>query len=283
MLQHRLRGLAILGLSTASGDLTMKRIFDYCMISLAAIACAVIVNACGSGSSSASDTLTQAQFDSMLASSAAFKTLQTQVAAIPSPAVYIKAPNAPSIQMVRRTTESVGGGSTQAQTAALPSPCTWTLTGRPTSSDPLQSNIYSGVSCTGYYFDISGAATASDQGIIQGLVGAEIDFDGTNCTGNAYVRAVPQTAIVNGFVFGLNPQDPGFQGTDPSNPAYYWYVPAGETPTTVQSLSMWRNGAGCSNNPSVAALNEAYPILPNDSSVTGIPSAPVPGPVLISN
>ena len=136
----------------------MKRIMFSILTTLFAGA---LLWGCNGGSSSATSTLTQAQFDSMLASSATFKVLQAQVAAIPSPAVYIKAPNAPNIQMVRRSTESVGGGSTQIQAAALPSPCTWTLTGRPVSSDPLVSSIYAGVSCTGYYFDISEIGRAS--------------------------------------------------------------------------------------------------------------------------
>ena len=236
---------------------------------------------CNGGSSSATSTLTQAQFDSMLASSATFKVLQAQVAAIPSPAVYIKAPNAPNIQMVRRTTESVGGGSTQAQTAALPSPCNWTLTGRPPTSDPIQSDTYSGISCAGYYFNISGAATSNDDATVQQLGGNQyVAFDAANCTGNAYVIDLPAVAVVNGIVFGMNPQDPNFQGNDPSNPAYYWYVPAAEAVSTVSMLSEWQPGVGCSNN--TASLT-GYSALTNDPSVTGIPSAPIPGPVLISN
>lgn len=260
-------------------------IFKRMMAATAVVIFGFTLYACGAGSSSAvTGTLTQAQFDSLLSTSSAFTSLKAQVAAIGSPAVYIKAPNAPTVAVNRRMTESVGGGSTSTTTAALPSPCNWTLTGRPTSSDPLQSSLASGVSCTGYYFTISEAATSSDNGVIQPFPATlALQFDGAGCTGNMYVGefsyngnpGIGTGAITNGAVFRYDPSNTG-----PTDASTYYMVPANESSQTVTIQSIYA-ARGCQ---SVGPLSvSAWAVSANDPTVTGIQNAPVPGPVLISN
>ncbi|MGH8127858.1 MAG: hypothetical protein ACRETC_05755 [Gammaproteobacteria bacterium] len=248
----------------------------------------VFVNACGSSNSIAGSTLTQATFDSFLSTASAFTSLKTELATdeatiaslkASSAAVFIRAPNAPTVKVMRRSTESVGGSNTAITKAALPSPCTWTLTGRPTSSDPMQSDVVSGVSCSGYYFNISGAASASDNAYLQPLNTA-VYFDGTNCTGTAYVSNIPATAITGGIVFGLNPND-GFTQSDALNSAYYWYIPANSALQFVPMQSNWNPGANSCTN--AAGDVSGYIAIQNDPTVTGIANAPIQGPVLVSN
>lgn len=159
----------------------------------AAVLFGFVLYACGGSSSTAGGTITQAQFDQMLQASTLFTALQNQV-----PAVFIKAPNMKAYAartMTMRRTYAVGATSPQPQ---LTGTCTGigTLTGRPNSSDPISSGILSGVSCTGYYFDISEAADSTQNGVIQKLpTSVVIMFDGAGCTGNMYI---PENYTVGG-------------------------------------------------------------------------------------
>lgn len=256
-------------------------IFKRMMAATAVVIFGFTLYACGAGSSSAvTGTLTQAQFDSLLSTSSAFTSLKAQVDAIGSPAVYIKAPNAPTVTVNRRMTESVGGGSTSITAAALPSPCTWTLTGRPTSSDPLQSNIYSGVSCSGYYFNISSAPTASDSGILQqpDTTSGQITlyFDQPGCVGNPYIYGLSAAAMAQGAVMRVDATGADPTGVDPNT---YYYLPPGSSPSPVATQSAMYKGS-CTG---LITTGGQYKLLPNDPTVTGVPSAPIPGPISIAN
>lgn len=245
-----------------------------------------VLVACGGSSvaDSNSNDLTQAQVQTMIAS--AVTPLQSQIADLQSQvqalqaksgssqaAVFIRAPNA----AMARQTRTIGGSL--ASTRGLPAPCNWTLTGRPTTSDPIGGNTYAGVSCTGYYFLITGSVAGGLSGVMRSA-NIGIGWDGPGCTGNAYVTSgVSPGATVNGFVFAVNVANPAYVGPD-TNPADYYYVPAASQPVTVTIASYFQDGRGCLSG---GALANAYAALPNDESVTGIPSAPIPGPVLISN
>lgn len=248
-----------------------------------------------SGSSSADTGLTQSQVQTMITAAVTpleseITTLQSQVQTLQAsggaqPAVYIKAPNA------QGEIASAIGRVTRATSAPA---CTGigTLTGRPSSSDPMTSDVYSGISCTGYYFDISGSVAGGTSDIQQTQF--EIGFDGANCTGDAYIvpwGAQPQLPLLAqaGAVFTAAPSDAfGMRGADWSNAANYWYLKAGTSPVAFTAASFYAYNQGClaagdERLPSPLNTQAAYPIAQNVPSVTGIPSAPIPGPVLISN
>lgn len=251
----------------------------------------MVLYACGAGTSSAvTGTLTQAQFDSLLSTSSAFTSLKAQVAAIGSAAVYIKAPNATaySARSASRRTESVGGSNTGVMPAATTGcPGIGTLTGRPTSSDPLQSSIASGISCTGYYFDVSMAATSSEYGYIQWVPAtAQLAWDGTNCTGNMYVgiNGFGTGAATNGAVFRWAPGGEGAAGLTASSEAdtstYYEVKPGAAQTVTVLSTN---GGADSTCTPATISGFVGYAVIPNNVTDSGIESAPIQGPIVITN
>lgn len=249
-----------------------------------------------SGSSSADTGLTQSQVQTMITAAVTplqseITTLQSQVQALQGTAgstsarVFITAPNASAVTALVRQAVTRGTASTT---------CTGigTLTGRPATSDPMTSDVYSGISCTGYYFDISGSVAGGTSDIQQTQF--EIGFDGANCTGDAYIvpwGAQPQLPLLAqaGAVFTAAPSDAfGMRGADWSNAANYWYLKAGTSPVAFTAASFYAYNQGClaagdERLPSPLNTQAAYPIAANDASVTGIPSAPIPGPVLISN
>ncbi|MDE2101216.1 MAG: hypothetical protein KGL39_28480 [Patescibacteria group bacterium] len=252
-----------------------------------------ILVAC-SGSSSADTGLTQSQVQTMITAAVSplqqqIATLQTQVQTLQASTgsvarVFITAPNASAATaLARRVTRASSGA-----------PCTGigTLTGRPSTSDPMSSGLYSGISCTGYYFDISGAI-AGGVANLQPLPYAQyiVAYDGANCTGDAYL--VPRSDTVDtlqilaqsGMVFLF---DPNTVTPSPTVAANYWYLKAGTTavPFTEASLSYGALAQPCTDasvTVSGFSFTSGFPIQANDSAVTGIPSAPIPGPVLISN
>lgn len=248
-----------------------------------------------SGSSSADTGLTQSQVQTMITAAVTpleseITTLQSQVQALQAsggaqPAVYIKAPNA------QGEIASAIGRVTRGTSAPA---CTGigTLTGRPSSSDPMTTDIYSGISCTGYYFDISGSVAGGESGIQETTF--VIGFDGAGCTGDAYIvpfGTEPQLPLLAqaGMVFTFDTSElEGMQPADWSNPANYWYLNAGAKTTSFIPASFYVDRQGClaagaEQLPSPLNTSAAYPIAANVPSVTGIPSAPIPGPVLISN
>lgn len=245
----------------------------------------IVVTACNGGSSSASSGVTQAELAAAIASAvtpleAQIATLQSQVSTlqqgqskVSSLKLAIVAPN--SAQAQRR-------GTFAPASATSPSSCLTigTLTGHPTTSDPISSGVLSGISCTGYYFNVS-EATSSQQGDIQQLTnGVLVGFDGAGCTGNAYVEPGMQFAdasVIGGVVFVMDTSNAG-GNPDYSNPANYWYVPAGESESGYTAASFYSFGSGCSVARSIQTAG--YPTMQNDPSVTGEDSAPIPGPVL---
>lgn len=234
---------------------------------------AILLYACGSSGSSASSGLSQSDVQAMI--TAAVTPLQQQIATLQgqvstlqqaqTPAVFIRAPNAPAIAIRAQLR------GTSAKTTTTTTTCTGlgTLTGRPNNSDPITSNDLAGVSCTGYYFTVSGAATASDTAVVQPLASTLfVWFDAPNCTGNAYVTigsgSLSNGALANGVVFTV--------GTS------YFMLKPGTASAQPNLLSDWQGGS-CSNT-TVSKL-VVYPLAPNDPTVSGVPSAPVTGPVTI--
>ena len=251
-----------------------------------------LLYACGGSNSQASSGsgLTQAQVQTLINSAVAplqqqVASLQTEVTSLQqaaAPAVFIQAPNAPAVKMqVHAQLSAKATGSTTAST------CTGlgTLTGRPADSDPIVSNNLSGVSCTGYYFTVSGAATSSADGYIQPLSsGIAVLYTAPGCTGQPYVgvgqlsytwngvplQGVAQGALAAGAVFTIG--SPG--GSDPSA---YWMLPAAATATSINMESAYWQGQCV---PATFTLT-AYQLQTNDSTSSGVPSAPIPGPVTI--
>ena len=237
----------------------------------------VALYACGSGAAPASSGtgVTQAQVQSMINAAVAplqqqVNTLQSELANVgQSPAVFIRAPNAPTVTLKRQVSTS--------QKFSPSSSCTGlgTLTGRPTTSDPITSNLISGVSCSGYYFTVSAAATSAQNAYIQGLLSeASIYLDAPNCTGNAYIgvgfQGLSQGAVSNGAVFA---------SPEPYTTTQVIYMlTAGETPVSVNAESYWNGGCF----PASGTAMVLYALVPNDPTVSGVPSAPIPGPVMIN-
>lgn len=231
-----------------------------------ALAVAALLTACGGQSTSAADTSQLQSEITTLQSQVA--QLQTQVAALgAAPAVFIKAPNAPAVKMASQT-------RTASQKAATAAPsCTGlgTLTGRPANSDPIASNLISGVSCAGYYYTVNGSATSADTSTVQPLEAQlPVWFDSPGCAGNAYVtvgagsQSLSAGALANGAVFTVN--------------GAYWMLKPGTASSQPNLLSEFMNG-NCTNT-SVSQL-VVYPLATNDSAVSGVPSAPIQGPVTI--
>lgn len=245
---------------------------------LLALVSTVALYACGGNTTSSADTgVTSAQVQQMIASAIAplqsqIATLQSQVGAS-APAVFIKAPNAPAVKAASQMRGTSQKATTQPSCTGL-----GTLTGRPSNSDPIASDLISGVSCTGYFFTISAAATSAQQAIVQPLQGnLSVFFDAPNCAGNAYVAVstsgVSQGALANGAVFRVptNPDDPTVAST-------YWMLQPGTTSSQPVILSQYQNGQ-C-NAVSISQF-VVYQLAPNNQTVSGVPSAPVQGPVTI--
>lgn len=257
---------------------------------------------CGSSSSAATTDPTVAALQAAVATlQSDVKTLQSQVAALqaqPSgsgstPAVYIVAPNDKAANAVardayqalmrRRTTEAVA--TTTATTQAV-TPCTGigTLTGRPFNSDALGSNKLSGKSCTGYLFNISTALTG-EYGYIQPLLTGQLLFTGMNCSGDMYVspywykNGVPtftEEGVNDGAVFTFDPNNLG-----PNDTSTYYMVQAGETATTGLTMaSLWDTAANSCQSTTIDSI-ATFLVQPNNSTTTGIGSAPVAGPVTV--
>lgn len=239
----------------------------------------VVLYACGNSASDASSGLTQAQVQTMITQATTplenqITALQSQVAAIQSaaePAVFIKAPNAPAVKVQLKS--QLRNKSTSTSTTT----CTGlgTLTGRPDSSDPLSTDNISGVSCAGYYFTVSGAATSTDNAVIQPPPpSVAIGYDSPGCTGNAYAlesfngTGITQGAVANGAVFTVG---------DPTSPANYLMLKAGTASTTPNILSVLQKGSCISFSGTLSG----YALVTNDSTASGVPSAPIPGPVTI--
>lgn len=89
-------------------------------------------------------------------------------------------------------------------------------------------------------------------------------------------------AATSGMVFFFDTTNLGQppNSTSAANAAYYWYVAAGTTPTSMTFQSIWTNGGCLAWN---GAPLPGYAVLSNDSTVTGVASAPRPGPVLPSS
>lgn len=254
---------------------------------LFALFASVALYACGSSGSQASSGagLTQSQVQALI--SQAVTPLQQQIATLQqssAPAVFIKAPNAPAISI-----KAQSRGTSQ---KAAASTCTGlgTLTGRPSDSDPMATDLIAGVSCTGYYFTVSVAATSAQSAQVQPAPNnIPVYYDAPNCTGNAYIvvggRGVSQGALANGAVFTT-------ANTFDGNPGYvvsYWMLEpsaASSQPTLLSSSS------GDAVNGDPTQINQTctnatttgmtvYALAPNDPTVSGVPSAPVQGPVTI--
>jgi hypothetical protein len=249
-------------------------------LTLPVLAVIALVTACNTGSSNATTGLSAATVQSMI--NASIAPLQQQIAQLQNaatPAIYIQDPNQPATSVKEHNHTS--GSST--------STCTGlgTLTGRPDTSNPLQTNNLSGVSCTGYYFTVSGAATSSDYAYVQPLPSSlAVMYTSTDCSGPPYLvqipadyewdgvplGGVPPTVVPNGAVFTLGTQG----GTDPTA---YWMLPAGAAPVSVDMLSFIGSGnPQCIN---ASAVVTGYALQENNSAITGVPSAPIPGPVTI--
>lgn len=237
----------------------------------------ICLSACGSSGSQAPSGLTQSQAQALISQAVAplaqqVTTLQADISTLQqssAPAVFIQAPNSAPVAI-----KSQSRGTSRKST---PPTCSGlgTLTGRPTDSDPLATDDISGVSCTKYYFTVSGAATSSQNADIQGPPpGVRVWFDAPNCTGNAYVTISPSSglsegALANGAVFTVG---------DPTVAANYLMLKPGTAsgqPNLQSNLQ-----AGVCTNTTVSQL-VVYALVPNDSSISGIPSAPIQGPITI--
>lgn len=250
----------------------------------AVIATAALLAACGGNSNSNDSTADSMQTQTQIQALAQqVSALQGQVAAMQqsaaaAPAVFIRAPNAPAPKAAR---QGVSIKTTSPSCSGL-----GTLTGRPSDSDPISSDDISGISCTGYYFTVSGAATSSDNAIVQPLLSTiAVLYDSPNCAGNAYVAlgsgftwngvaaGVSSGAVANGAVFRVYMNG----SNDPTNAASYLMLKGGTALSNPLIQSVLVNSACQPFNSSLGV----YELAPNDQTISGVPSAPIPGPVTI--
>lgn len=242
-----------------------------------------LVTACNTGTTNASSgsAVTSAEVQSMI--NASIAPLQQQIATLQgsSAAVFIRAPNAPPVTVAHQLSRKASGSPSTSSCTGL-----GTLTGRPPNSDPIASNDLSGVSCAGYYFTVSGAQSASTDGYIQPLnAGIAIWYDGPNCTGNSYVAlssgswysswGIGTGAVSNGAVFTIVP--PG-TSNNPTNTSLYWMLPAQEAPTSPLLVSAFVNGQCVQQG----GTFPVYQLQQNVPATSGVPSAPIPGPITIA-
>lgn len=239
-----------------------------------------VLYACGGAQSNAGTS--PAQVQALIASAIAplqaqVNTLQTQVDKLEgqtAPAVFIQAPNVPA-----QTVKERNFGQKTSTTTTTTCTGLGTLTGRPRSSDPIESNNLSGISCTGYYFTVSGSATAAQTSYIQGISpSVNVWWSNANCGGIPYVAAagtgllnpVSNGAIANGFV--VTTIDPT------TGEPVYWMLKAGTAAASANVASVYSGSGGC--NPTTGPLS-LYALVPNDPTISGVPSAAIPGPVTI--
>lgn len=237
-----------------------------------AIAVGFVVTACNGSSSSASSGVTLAQFQA----------LQTQVQTLQ--ANYTSLSNRFT---ALKLAVSQGGSSSTANavyaTSSTTSTCAWTLISASLTNNQLQA-----ATCDGYYVNIS-EATSAGSGFVQPLSGSiSLGFTGASCSGSFYVLSnfnnigLSAGAATSGVVFFFNTTNLGQppDSTSAANAAYYWYVAAGTAPTTATFPSIWTNGGCLTWN---GGQLPGYAVLANDVTVTGVASAPRPGPVLPSS
>jgi hypothetical protein len=236
---------------------------------------------------SALEVLAAQQTTQIAALQEAMTSLKSQVdtfSARPRPAVFVQAPRAANVSALKF------GRTSSAST----SECTGlgTLTGRPDSSNPITSNLLAGVSCTGYVYVMTQAATAADHGLLQSLPVASLFWTSSDCTGPAYVSpnyaagSLSGGVFVNGVVFRRtgSPAAP----TDPNDASTYLYVPANAPGVTVTPGSFINRQTNTETCVSYAAftvppqpVDAAVQVLVNDPVVTGLPSEPIAGPIVI--
>jgi hypothetical protein len=260
-------------------------------ISIALGAVVGLLVACGGSSNAADNGPTMAQFNALKQQVSALadakSTLQDKVASLQKQVdklpttdaaadlyLTIQAPNLDHKANARARAMALGLSPRDEKV----NPCTTlgTLTGHPDTSSPITSRNLAGVSCTGYLFTIS-SATAEGTGYIQ-PTNQFIWYTGPNCTGDAYAYLTP-IAAANGAVFV--PSEGDKLSTDPKD---YLYLPQGEALSKgVEVLSQLNPNGGhdCSTFESPSP-NNLYKLEINDPSITGVDSAPVPGPVLMA-
>ncbi len=210
--------------------------------------------------------------------------LQAQVTALaagPRPTIFVTAPRSAAVQAMQAKRSSILEAS-GASDGATTSSCTGlgTLTGQPDTSNPVSSGLIGAISCTGYRYVISDAVSTDEEGIIQPAPAEAVLFETADCTGQAYVRRT-QGAGLSAGVFaqgGVFSVRSAVDGTISGYVAVY--------PTAARTTIRWgsnRDRTGrCLPVGGDIQLDNAVPLLPNDQTITGVPSSVVTGPILIT-
>lgn len=231
---------------------------------------ASVMYACGGGNGIANGTLSQADFNKLLAASAAFTglqaaadTLKTQQAAdevtLTRIAQFGHSPDAKSAQSVATRSMSSSPVLTQAITYG---PCADMGqhigdSGFAPNTSTLESTIETFKQCP-----INGAQYEYAVAVFTGAI-AEPDaiwFSGANCTGDAIENQ-------DQFVFNRQVLASGVVFASPSDGAILM-VRAGQTAATMHSLSNYASGS-CNNT---SETHMGYIAEPNDIQVTGVPN-----------
>jgi hypothetical protein len=257
--------------------------------------------ACGGSGNAADNGPTMAQFKALQSQVEALSgtvsdlkahvsALQDQVDALPTSDlasdlyVAVKAPElTASVHQANARRRALAIGAPAASSAANPCTDLGTLTGAPENANPAGTNKIAGTSCTGYLYVTTDARTGSDGHLVglKELTGSSYFYTGPNCTGKAYRwgGGLSSTAWNNGAVFTLAV----FDHSDYEDPSHYWYLPAREeVEHEVIAISEGAPDHQCGPVPgSPLTVHRAQRIYPNDPSVTGIDSAPIPGPIYI--
>lgn len=235
-------------------------------------------------------------------SQAQFNELKTQVTALADTVESLKTSNA----ALEKQVASLGGGKLDSLylTVSHPEPasrstssadrrtlsvapqvkdCTWTQAGYPDDASPVGTNQMAVISC-GYAFNIS-AAREGQMANVQPLDGVYV-FTGAACTGQMYVAyGVGSLGAYTGAVFTETFGHSAAAAQ--AHPEEYFMVEAGTIATNVTVVSAYSYASHCDEGDEIhmgiGIKNghvDAYKVVPNDPSVTGVPNAPIPGPVL---
>lgn len=217
--------------------------------------------ACGGGKSLADGTLlTQAQFNTLLASAAPFTAVQDGVTAVKGSVSKLTLIG--TVHGSARATDAVNVA--EGASAVSFGPCAdmgvlvgFTPGGNNNAADPLTATYQAFKQCTGYYYE----ATVGSGNI---AIANRIFWDGPNCTGNMYEWEAGgggyNTQILQGGVVFLSPVD----GTTEL------MVASGQTPQPILIQSVWvTSNPGCQADIEVQLL---YVVSSNKTSVTGVPN-----------
>lgn len=209
--------------------------------------------------------------------------LQTQVTALasgPRPTIFVTAPRSTAVRAMEARRAATPGARSAAKAGEAACTGLGTLTGQPDTSNPVSSGLIGAISCTGYRYVVSDAVSADEEGLIQPVPPDATVWATADCTGQAYVRRTQGS----GLSAGVFAQGAVFSVRDPADGTTTGYVAVyPNTPRVTIPFGSFRDRFNrCQAFAGDVTIDNAMPLLPNDEAITGVPSSPITGPILIT-